>query len=47
MGVVIGCFLEVIGEIEMCSKIPDCDSRLWWETKEEFEERQTFFEEGL
>jgi len=31
----------------MCSKVPDCDNQLWWETKEEFEERQTFFEEGL
>jgi len=42
MGVVIGCFLEVIGEIEMCSKIPDTVYKLPDETEDEYNVRMSF-----
>lgn len=40
---VIKMCVKILGKV--CSKIPDCDTQLWWESKEEFEERIAFFEE--
>jgi len=32
--------LKLLGNV--CSRIPDSDTPLWWETEEEFEERMSF-----